>query len=436
MKITAKDDVDKHPRTQKNSNRRKQASVTKMTRTDLYQALFPSYYLSKAWGILPVRFTKTGPEKYLGRLHFVDITYSTCLLLVMVCAEFWGLWRDLHDGWEHSTRMKSKTAVVVTCSDIMAVALLAAVSILGAPFRWNKIQAIMDRLVEVDEKLGIVALKKTRRFCIVILSGTLIYFNALSIIDYLIWVNQTKKNVKLKDKGAINYVPLYFLYVSVMLMEVQIALAAYSLEQRFARLNKSLENLMKTEKLPNLFPSELSAGDFNEHGQFRAVIRGDLRGEPLFRIRKISDIELIKSGNSNLAETIYDMVTVHSSLSDTVLLINNAFGFPALIAVLTCLLHLIITPYFLILEANGEHNEFFLVVQLMWCVGHVGRLLIIVQPCYAASVQIAGAVTTYLVILIQFQKDDDTKETNTILKNATMLLKNATVLHNTTWKHI
>ncbi|XP_046470993.1 gustatory receptor for sugar taste 43a isoform X1 [Neodiprion pinetum] len=489
MQITARDDVDKQPKPVKHQNRRKPEIVQNIVKSDLYQALFPAYHFSKVCGLLPVSFTKLNSGRYCGRLNYLEVTYSVGLLLLLICAEFWGLWRELHHGWENSTRMKSKTAVVVTCSDIMAIAGLAAISILGMPLRWSKIQNIMDRLVEVDEKLTIVSPKKTRRFCIIIMSVTLIYFNALSIIDYYVWDVQAKKVNKIKDKGAINYVPLYFLYVPVLMMEIQIALAAYNLGQRFARLNKCLGNMLKTERFANFFSNDLIPGDFNEHGQFRAVIRGDLRGEPLFRIRKISDIELIRSGSNNSAEMIYDLVTVHSSLSDTVLVINSVFGLPALVAVLTCLLHLIITPYFLILEANGDHNEMFLVVQLMWCIGHVGRLLIVVQPCYAASVQakgtavlvsqllsvnwepdvrkqleifslqllhrplefsacglcsldrslvtsIAGAVTTYLVILIQFQKDDDTKETNTILKNATMLLRNATTLHNATAKQL
>jgi len=47
--------------------------------------------------------------------------------------------------------------------------------------------------------------------------------------------------------------------------------------------------------------------------------------------------------------------------------------------------------------------------------------------------QIAGAVTTYLVILLQFQKDDDTKgDFNNILKNAKQTLRNALTLYNLT----
>ncbi|XP_046738259.1 gustatory receptor for sugar taste 43a-like isoform X2 [Diprion similis] len=406
MQITARDDVDKQPQPGKNQNQRNPDNVQNIVKSDLYQALFPAYHFNKVWGLLPVSFTKLNSGRYCGRLNYLEVTYSVGLLLLLICAEFWGLWRDLHYGWENSTRMKSKTAVVVTCSDIIAVAGLAAISILGTPFRWSKIQNIMDRLVEVDEKLGIVSPKKTRRFCIIIMFVTLIYFNALSIIDYYVWDIQAKKMNKLKDGGPINYVPLYFLYIPVLMMEIQIALAAYSLGQRFARLNKCLGNMLKTERLASFFPNDLTPGDFNEHGKFRAVIRGDLRGEPLFRIRKISDIELIRSGSSNSAEMIYDLVTVHSSLSDTLLVINSVFGLPALVAVLTCLLHLIITPYFLILEANGDHNEIFLVVQLMWCIGHVGRLLIVVQPCYAASVQAKGtAVLVSQLLSVNWEPD-------------------------------
>uniref|UniRef100_A0A6V7JMF4 Uncharacterized protein n=1 Tax=Bracon brevicornis TaxID=1563983 RepID=A0A6V7JMF4_9HYME len=45
----------------------------------------------------------------------------------------------------------------------------------------------------------------------------------------------------------------------------------------------------------------------------------------------------------------------------------------------------------------------------------------------------AGAVTTYLVILIQFQKADDTKDTTSVLINATSLLQNfssTALMHN------
>nr|QHN69215.1 gustatory receptor 9 [Sirex nitobei] len=152
---------------------------------------------------------------------------------------------------------------------------------------------------------------------------------------------------------------------------------------------------------------------------------------------------------------------MHTSLLNTVLLINSAFGVPLLVITATCLLHLIATPYFVIIEIYGKRDQLLLTTQCLWCILHVGRIFVIVQPCYTVSEEskktasivskllsldwepevrkqlkmfslqllhrpfelsacghfslnrslitsIAGAVTTYLVILIQFQKGDET----------------------------
>lgn len=118
-------------------------------------------------------------------------------------------------------------------------------------------------MVQVDEKLGITSMKKTRKFCIILLLGSLISCNLLSIFDYWVWDIRFKKGSEFNDKGPVNYIPLYFLDVPVMLMEIQIALAAYSLGQRIARLNKSLGNMLTTERLANYFPNNLVTGEFD-----------------------------------------------------------------------------------------------------------------------------------------------------------------------------
>ncbi|XP_011633717.1 gustatory receptor for sugar taste 43a-like [Pogonomyrmex barbatus] len=199
----------------------------------------------------------------------------------------------------------------------------------------------------------------------------------------------------------------------------------------------------------------------------------------------IIKINLFLDGKS-FTDNISQLMTVHASLCDTVTLINAAYGVVALVITITCLIHLIITPYFLIIEADGRREPLFLAVQGLWCIFHIWRLLMIVQPTYAATTEgkktaalvsqllsvspdregrkqleifslqllhrplefsacglftldrtlvtsIAGAVTTYLVILIQFQKEDDTKGNfDNMLKNATQMLKNASTLHNIT----
>lgn len=84
---------------------------------------------------------------------------------------------------------------------------------------------------------------------------------------------------------------------------------------------------------------------------------------------------------------ISQFVTVHSFLCDTVSSINNAFGLVMLVVTLTCLLHLVITPYFLIVEINGSRQWLFVTCQTFWCILHVTRMLIIIQPTYFACEQ-------------------------------------------------
>lgn len=87
-------------------------------------------------------------------------------------------------------------------------------------------------------------------------------------------------------------------------------------------------------------------------------------------------------------DSICQLMTVHASLCDTVMLINAAYGVVALVITITCLIHLIITPYFLIMEADGRREPLFLAVQGLWCIFHVWRLLMMVQPTHAATTQV------------------------------------------------
>ncbi|XP_067005900.1 gustatory receptor for sugar taste 43a-like [Anabrus simplex] len=135
-----------------------------------------------------------------------------------------------------------------------------------------------------------------------------------------------------------------------------------------------------------------------------------------------------------------------------------------MVDILTVFLHLVITPYFFLLDllypvTYGNTDPSFLFLQLAWIVAHVLKLFLIIQPCSATCnearrtgtlvaqllnnchdssikkqletfalqlihqrvefsacgfytlnfpliASIAGSVTTYLVILIQFQASD------------------------------
>ncbi|XP_076652990.1 gustatory receptor for sugar taste 43a [Halictus rubicundus] len=389
----------------------------------------------------------------------------------------WGLWRDLKDGWGYSTRLKSQTAVIATCSDVFGVISLTVVCIVGSPFRWKYLEAAINKLVEVDERQGRTDARKNRLYTIYLAVCSLTYLWFSSIVDFCAWTRQTNAAKQLPDKGPINYAPLYFMYTVIISTELQYSVATYNLSQRFVKLNGNLKNLLDSSVSSSVayslaHPAETAVGNVQDRG-----------------LNTVSRRQLELGNHRNLkpsTETsISEMVQVHSTLCDTVGLINVAFGVVILAVTTSCLLHLVIAPYFLILQAAEEHEWIFLAVQGMWCIFHVARMLIIVQPSYWTVVEgkktavivsqllsssfdanarqqlevfslqllhrplefsvcglfsldrtlitsIAGAVTTYLVILIQFQNADDTKGQVDSLKNATQILKNAPSFQNLT----
>uniref|UniRef100_A0A8D8ISD3 Gustatory receptor for sugar taste 43a n=2 Tax=Culex pipiens complex TaxID=518105 RepID=A0A8D8ISD3_CULPI len=154
------------------------------------------------------------------------------------------------------------------------------------------------------------------------------------------------------------------------------------------------------------------------------------------------------------------MAYIHASLSTGVILVSNTFGV-ALLAVLgSCLLHLVATSYFLMVELVGDKDAVFSWIQALWLFIHIFRFLLTVEPCHITNVEsrrtmaivcnlmrtcqesvakerlesfwrqlvgnnsmftacglcsidrhiitsYCGAIATYLVILIQFKEADD-----------------------------
>ncbi|XP_072744443.1 gustatory receptor for sugar taste 43a-like [Anoplolepis gracilipes] len=456
--------------------------------SDLYQALFPIYHISKLSGVFPIRFVRQVSGRYQGRLSIIDSVYSLCLLVCLISAQIWGFWRELRHGREYSTRLISKSMVMSTSTVLLGVISLTATSVIVSIVRWQQMLTVIDILVYCDEKLRILSPKKLQRFTILLTLWNFSYFIILSCLDVYVWNYKVKRIKKLGDNSSLNYLPFYLMYIIIIMMEIQCGTILYNVGQRFSRINKSIENIFKSDKITNHFRKDLGlAGDLQDQRQLITHIRQEMVGNTqMFRKSKIMDPTIANESDkndTNFADSISQLVTVHGSLCDTIALVNKVYGVIVFVTSITCLIHLIFTPYFLMMETD---EPLFLVAGLLWCLFYIWRLFMIVQFAYATTMQgkktaglvcqllsashdrkeikqleifslqllhrpmefsacgffildrtlmtsIAGAVTTYLVILIQFQKENDAKDSvDSILKNATQMLKNATTLHNFT----
>ncbi|XP_050492519.1 gustatory receptor for sugar taste 43a-like isoform X3 [Bombus huntii] len=364
---------------------------------NLRRAMFPIYYLGKLCGVVPVRFYVHASEGCQARLNIIDLVYSLCVLILLLGAEIWGLWRDLKDGWEHSTRLKSRTAVIATCSDVLGVMSLTVVCIVGSPFRWKSLQLVINKLIEVDKKIGVSSTKKARRFTICLTICSLVYLWFNSSLDFYSWSRKAKSQT-FADKGPINYAPLYVMYTVIISAEIQYSVATYNIGQRLVRLNSSLKSMLDTNNTNNSNNDD-AIGYFRKFSETAANDIGGKKGWNITPKRQLvlGSYRLSRKMDESktYVNSISELIMVHSLLCDTVSLINTAFGVVLLAVTISCLLHLIITPYFLIVQANEKHEWIFLVVQAGWCIIHISRMLIIVQPSYSTVAE--GKRTATLV---------------------------------------
>lgn len=76
---------------------------------------------------------------------------------------------------------------------------------------------------------------------------------------------------------------------------------------------------------------------------------------------------------------------LHADLCGAVDTVNCAYGVQALVYILTIFLHLIISPYFFLLnllypKTYGKRDPAFLVLQALWIFIHLSKLFLIVHP--------------------------------------------------------
>ncbi|KAJ8668067.1 hypothetical protein QAD02_009730, partial [Eretmocerus hayati] len=370
---------------------RRSNSLPESVKSDVFNTLAPIYHMSKICGLLPVKFKKDKTGRYRGRLSLPATFYGIFLMLGLVGIQIWGLYRDLRDGWRNSTRLSSETGITSTCSDVYAVISVVVISIIGSPYRWKDLNNALNKIVEVDEKLNTPTSKNLRHVSIIVISSSLIYVIVLSILDFISWTlaTETKDNKNFGDKGPINYVPISFMYIVIITFELQYALVLFNVGERFLKLNKTIENLTRTNLVIKYFRQDLRLDmpSNSQKNSTRPIQISDLPCPRLRRRSKISDFANTEEGTWGASDPIDQLIILHGILCDSIISINKAYGGAILISTISCLIHLIITPYFLYNQIYSDNGNgwYVIAIQIFWTLFHIYRLLLFVQPCHMVA---------------------------------------------------
>ncbi|XP_055532995.1 gustatory receptor for sugar taste 43a isoform X2 [Wyeomyia smithii] len=416
------------------------------------------FFVSRIFGLAPyvVKRTSKGQMVDYKRNLFLVI-YGLCVVFCLAGLTFKGIFFDINS--KKPIRMKTATSKVVTTLDVSVVvsACICGVfcGIYGLPF----VRELNQRLNEADDMLsmyisaGSHEKKKWKGLTMMALVGVTIT-GALAL-DIWVWYRIADKIKKEnQDSGAnvLGYCPFYALYYILMMFHILFAQSALGISNRFRRLNVALYHAFpEFNKTPIIEITSVSSTN-------NASERLDNITEQKLGLTTIS--HAITHPRPSINNVIEDLAYIHASMSTGVMLVSNTFGV-ALLAVLgSCLLHLVATSYFLMVELVGDKDAVFSWIQALWLFIHTFRFLLTVEPCHITNVEsrrtmtivcnlmrtckdssakdrletfwrqlvgnnstftacglcsidrhiitsYCGAITTYLVILIQFKEADD-----------------------------
>ncbi|CAH0595487.1 unnamed protein product [Chrysodeixis includens] len=426
--------------------------------------------ISSVVGLAPLRFESHGAG-FTVSISSAMCVYSYILVTVLVICTILGLAAELNVGTQ-SVRMQTRMLQVASCSDVLVVVATAGAGIYGAPRRMRNMLKFMEDIAMVDSSIGSqYSAVAERKLCLIILAS-LIVFSVLVVDDFAFYVVEAKKLDREWDV-LLNYIAFYSLWFVVMILELQFAFTALSVRSRFTAVNDALALTARQASLPvekpkspstlNIYAIRVSPVDSQRSANVSLLVDSMSGREPLSGSTVI--IKRTASGEPRLVVSPCDAVrrlaALHGTLCDVVTSIDASYGLPLIVILISTLLHLIVTPYFVIMEILVSTNRpHFLFLQFLWCTTHMLRMIGVVEPGHLTIAEgkrtegiisrlmtsapssgvlparleifsrqlmlqsvsytplgmctlhrpliasVLGAVTTYLVILIQFQRYD------------------------------
>uniref|UniRef100_A0A8D8B482 Gustatory receptor n=2 Tax=Culex pipiens TaxID=7175 RepID=A0A8D8B482_CULPI len=423
------------------------------------------FFVSRIFGLAPYVVKRTSKGQIVDyKRNLLLVIYSLSVVFCLAGLTFKGIFLDINSKKpiRFVFRMKTATSRVVTTLDVSVVvsACICGVfcGIYGLPF----VRELNQRLNEADDMLSIYVAagkqdergKPRKGLAMLTLVGFIIT-GALAL-DIWVWyriAHKMKKENQDSDANVLGYCPFYALYYILMMFHVLFAQSALGISNRFRRLNVALYQVFpEFNKTPIIEITSVSSTNNVSEKLDNAVEK----------IRGITTVSHVVHPQPLLTpdRVIENMAYIHASLSTGVILVSNTFGV-ALLAVLgSCLLHLVATSYFLMVELVGDKDAVFSWIQALWLFIHIFRFLLTVEPCHITNVEsrrtmaivcnlmrtcqesvakerlesfwrqlvgnnsmftacglcsidrhiitsYCGAIATYLVILIQFKEADD-----------------------------
>ncbi|XP_017002241.3 gustatory receptor for sugar taste 43a isoform X1 [Drosophila takahashii] len=366
------------------------------------------FYISKVLALAPYATLRNPKGQVeIGRSWFFTV-YSATLTVVMVFLTYRGLLFDANSEIpvRASFRMKSATSKVVTALDVSVVVMAIVSGVYCGLFSLNDTLELNARLNKIDNTLNAYNnFRRDRWRALAMAAVSLVAIALLVGLDVGTWMRIAQDMNIAQSDTELNvhwYIPFYSLYFVLTGLQVNFANTAYGLGRRFRRLNRMLSSsflgennassAIKPQKVSTVknismnrpsMPSALHASLTKLNSE---TLPSDSPGDKARSL--VLNVELLKLGYfpaKNKGLLLKSLADSHESLGKCVHLLSNSFGVAVLFILVSCLLHLVATAYFLFLELLSKRDNGYLWVQMLWICFHFLRLLMVVEPCHLAA---------------------------------------------------
>ncbi|XP_017093912.2 gustatory receptor for sugar taste 43a isoform X3 [Drosophila bipectinata] len=342
------------------------------------------FYISKMLALAPYATHRNTKGQVEIRRSWLFTIYSAMFTVALVCLTYRGLLFDANS--ETPVRMKSATSKVVTALDVSVVVMAILSGVYCGLFSLKDTLELNERLNKIDNTLNAYNnLKRDRWRALGMALASLIAISLLIGLDVGTWVRIAQEmNIPHSDT-ELNvhwYIPFYSLYFILTALQINFANTAYGLGRRFGRLNLMLTSSFLGDS------KDSNAGKARKVSTVKTISMNPLAMPATLHssLTKLNSESLPSvSAAKNKGLLIKAMADSHESLGKCVHLLSNSFGIAVLFILVSCLLHLVATAYFLFLELLSKRDNGYLWVQMLWIVFHFLRLLMVVEPCHLAA---------------------------------------------------
>ncbi|KAF2880003.1 hypothetical protein ILUMI_26163 [Ignelater luminosus] len=381
--------------------------------SQIYESCKPVIFVCRVLGLFPVSICRKTNQLYLkwSRLYTI---YSCTLGITITILAYYGLSRDILNGKTMAIKIRSQTHMYVIICDVSVLIAAVLCGIFSNIFNCCKDLKLINYFNKVDAIIPLTNTKRIRntaiRMITIILTVTAFITIADLVMYYLISNNNISKILIWECYGA-----FYLTFYIALINEYKFCFLGYCILKRLEQLNKHLGvDNFKNENIEKILKSNINAC------LPQKACENNTEKAKSMNALALSKLNYIDTHTRMIRNRIYKLILAHDLLCDATKILNELYGLNNAVTIIGILWHLIETPYLLISELTGNRKDsIYLTVLFLWCLLHIGRLMLLAQPCHSCLNE--AQKTSDLVCKLLFSLDSD-REVKSKLRDFALIL--------------